>query len=127
MWASLQHPRHVEFYEELQRERCERDEDWQPMIRAVQYLQDQPYAPRLSAFTSHFDFCITTAPEYEDFQDHLTVSIAWMYRKRVFRLSLAESWSVRRQSERLCEERNFPSSVDSLIQGLLLQGGNRDT
>lgn len=121
MWAALQHPRHVQFYEELQRDRYERGEDWQPMIRAVQYLQAQPYASQLYAFTSLADFHITTAPSYEDFQGHRTVGVTWMFRDRAFRLSLGKSWSGRRQNERTCEERDFPSNVDSLIQGLLLQ------
>ena len=71
-------------------------------------------------------FHVTTAPSYEDFQGHRTVGITWMFRERAFRLSLGESWSGRRQNERTCEERDFPLSVDSLIQGLLLQYESRD-
>lgn len=120
MWTALQHPRQVEFYEELQRDRCERGENWQPMIRAMRYLQAQPYASRLFAFTSLAQFHVTTAPCYEEFPGHRAVAITCMLRERGFRLSLVESWSGRRQNECMCEECHFPSSVDSLILGLLL-------
>ena len=120
MWAPLQHPGHVEFYEEFHRGRHDSGEDWQPMIRAVQYLQSQPYAPRLFAFTSLAHFHVTTAPSYQEFPGHRTVGITWSFRDRSFHLSFGESWTGARSHKHTCEEPDFPSSVDSLINGLLL-------
>ena len=125
MWAPLQHPGLVEFYEEFHRGRYERDEDWQPMIRAVQYLQSQPYAPRLFAFTSHANFHVTTAPSYQEFPGHRTVGITWRFRDRSFHLSF-QSGTGARFHKHTCEEQHFPFKVDSLINGLLLYDDYHD-
>jgi hypothetical protein len=96
------------------------------MIRAVRHLQGQQYADRLFAFTSLDHFQVTTAPSYEQLSGHRTVCITWSFRDRTFRLSLGDSLSEHRSNERTCEERDFPSSVDSLIQGLLLLDPGHD-
>ena len=119
MWAPLQDAVHVEFYEEFHRGRWKPDEDWQPMVRAVRYLQAQPYAPRLFAFTSLARFYVTTAPTYEQSKGHRTVGVAWSFHDRVFHLSIGE-WSGCRSHDRSCDEQEFPRSVDSLINVLLM-------
>jgi hypothetical protein len=120
MWAPLQHPGHLELYRELEHA-CYLTEDWQPMIRAIEYLQAQPYASELFAFSSLANFHVTTAPCYQDFSRHGVVSITWSVDRKQFSLALGKPRSHRRESGRTCEERDFPTSVDSLIQGLLIK------
>lgn len=118
MWAPLQHPRHVEFYEEYHRDRYHPGEDWQPMIRAVRYLQSQSYAPSLFAFTSLAHFQVTTAPNYAERDGHHWVSVTWNFSRRQFGLGYSTDPPNIFLS---CEETAFPAAVDSLIQRLFLQ------
>ncbi len=120
MWAELKHPGHVAFYERLQHGRYDPAEDWTPMIQAVQYLQAQPYAERLFAFTSLMHFHVTTAESYGVFDRHLTVGITWAVMEQRFRLSIGNSWTEDREGEVVCEGHEFPWSVEPLMERLLL-------
>ena len=121
MWAALQHSRHVEFYEDFHRDRYHRGEDWQPMVRAIHYLQSQDYAPSLFAFTSLSYFQVTTSPTYAECERHHFVCITWSFAERQFHLAYSAGGWVSPPPERVCEESAFPSAVDTLIQRLLLQ------
>jgi hypothetical protein len=68
MWGPLIDPGFIKFYEELQQ--VWRDDDWQPMIRAIKYVQAQTYSANLFAFTSLAQFNVTTASSYDVYSDH---------------------------------------------------------
>jgi hypothetical protein len=118
MWAELTHPRHVEFYREFHEGRLARDEDWMPMVRAVEYLRSQDYAAELFAFTSHAHFQVTTAPSYSEHQAHSCVGISWHFRNRLFGMSFRERDRPNGDCQNdiiRCTENEFPSAVDALI------------
>ena len=122
MWAALQHSCHVEFYEEFHRNRHYPDEDWQPMVHAVHYLQSQDYAPSLFAFTSLAHFQVTTSPTYAECDHHHFVCITWSFPERKFRLAYSTGgWVTPTEPEQVCDEFLFPSAVDSLIRRLQSQ------
>ena len=118
MWALLEHPRHVEFYEEYHRGRYHSGEDWQPMVRAVRYLQSHSYATSLFAFTSLAHFQVTTAPSHAEREGHHCVGITWHFPRRQFGLGYSTDPATVFQT---CEETAFPAAIDALIQRLLLQ------
>ena len=120
MWAALQHPRHVEFYEEFHRGRSQPGEDWQPMVQAVRFLQSLPDAPALFAFTSLVHFQVTTAPSYAECDGHHFVSVTWAFAERLFRLAYhRQSWIVEGSvPERVCTEAEFSTVVQPLLQRL---------
>ena len=118
MWAELTHPRHVEFYREFHEDRRERDEDWMPMVRAVEYLRSQDYAAELFAFTSHAHFQVTTAPSYSEQQGHACVGITWHFGNRLFGMGFWEHDRPNGDSQKdiiRCTEKEFPSAIDALI------------
>ena len=118
MWAELKHPRHVEFYREFHESRDEFEEDWMPMVRAVEYLRSQDYAAELFAFTSLAHFRITTAPSYAEQAGHSCVGVTWSSRDRLFGLGFWELESVNGESEisiTKCSEEEFPSLVGAFI------------
>ena len=122
MWAPLQHPSHVECYEEYQQHRKSPDQDWMPMVRAVQHLQSLPVASRLYAFTSLWRFHITTSPTYRECDKHASVEIVWHWPERRFHIAfgrLAEGWLDDRPAEQMCEEPGFAAAVEPFIQRLL--------
>jgi hypothetical protein len=122
MWGPLKHPRHVEFYEEFHQGRQSPDQDWMPMVRAVQHLQSLPAASKLYAFTSLWRFHVTTSPTYAECGRHSSVSVIWHFPERRFRLAfgaLAGGWVDDRTPERICEESIFPPTVEPFIQRLL--------
>lgn len=41
MWGALQHPRHIEFYEEFHAGRQDEHQDWMPMVRVVRALAER--------------------------------------------------------------------------------------
>jgi hypothetical protein len=127
MWAPLQNPSHVRFYEELQAERHRPDEDWQPMIQAVRYLQSLPVASSLFAFTSLTRLHVTTSPSYGESRSHSSVCVIWSFQDRHFRLSfdtLAKGWAFDRQPEHICYESSFTSSIEPFIHRLLPEPGS---
>jgi len=122
MWGTLQHLKHVELYEKFHAGRQSNDEDWMPMLRAVQHLQSLPSAPRLHAFTSLWRFHLTTAPSYHDCDKHCSVTIIWRWPERRFYIAfgrLADGWVDDRQPDQICEESAFPIVVEPFIQRLL--------
>jgi|ERR1043166_3716543 hypothetical protein len=122
MWTTLQDPQLIKFYEEFHRGRYHPGEDWQPMVRAVQYLQNRDYAASLFAFTSLAHLVITTAPSYFQCEHHYFVIVVWMFQERQFRIAYdTRGWISDRSPDRICEEPQFPSAVDSLVQRLLLE------
>ena len=122
MWTPLQDPCQVAFYEEMNRESSAPGEDWQPMVRAVQYLQSRDYAPLLFAFTSLAHFQVTTAPSYAECERHHYVGITWAYAERLFYLRyFTKGWTSERAPDRDCTEADFPAVVDAFVRRLLLQ------
>jgi hypothetical protein len=124
MWGPLQHAGHVEFYEKLHRNRRLPDEDWIPMVRAVQHFQSLASAPHLYAFTSLWRFYLTTAPTFQECGRHSAVNINWHWQERQFRLALdalAKGWVDDWQPEESCDETSFPSTVEPFIRLLASQ------
>ena len=122
MWGALQNPRHIEFYEEFHAARQKPDEDWMPMVRAIQHLQSLAIAPRLYAFTSLWRFHLTTAPSYQECERHCSVTIIWRLSDRRFHLAfgrLANGWVDDRRPEQICEESAFAIVIEPFIQRLL--------
>ena len=122
MWGALQHPRHVEFYEEFHAGRQKHDEDWMPMVRTVQHLQSLAVAPRLYAFTSLWRFHLTTAPTYQECDRHCSVTVIWRWTDRRFHIAfgrLADGWVDDRPPERICEESDFAVVIEPFIRRLL--------
>jgi hypothetical protein len=122
MWGALQHPRHVEFYEEFHADRENDEQDWMPMVRAVQHLQSLPVAPRLYAFTSLWRFHLTTAPSYQECDAHCSVTVVWRWTERRYHIAfgrLADGWADDRSPEKICEEAEFPGAIEPFIQRLL--------
>jgi hypothetical protein len=122
MWASLQHPGHVEFYQKFHAGRPSEQEDWMPMVHAVQHLQSLPVAPTLFAFTSLWRFHVTTAPSYAECDRHSSVTVIWRWPERRFHLAfgaLAGGWVDDRPPEQICDESAFASTVEPFIQRLL--------
>src|SRR5580765_6063468 len=125
MWGPLQNPEHVEFYEDFNRRRSAQQEDWMPMVRAVQHLQSLPVASQLFAFTSLWRFYVTTAPSYSEahaHREHRAVSIIWQWPHRHFRLSfstLTKGWVDDWEPHELSGESSFASSVEPLIRRLV--------
>ena len=118
MWTELTDPRQIEFYREFHEGRREQDEDWMPMVRAIEYLQSQHYAKDLYAFTSLVHFQVTTARTYQEQAGHSCVGITWNYRRRSFGLTF---WAFDRHNGDtqkdiiICAEDELPSAVDALI------------
>ena len=118
MWTELKHPRQVEFYLEFHEQGLHRGEDWMPMVRAVEYLQSQPYADEFFAFTSLIHFQVTTAPSYHEQDGHSCVGVTWDCMGHRFGLSF---WSFDRtvgDSETnliTCLETELHSPLDALI------------
>src|SRR5436190_196108 len=130
MWAALQHPRHVEFYEEFHGGRQKHDEDWMPMVRAVRHLRSLPAAPRLYAFTSLWRFHLTTSPTYQECERHCSVTVLWRWPERVFHIAfgrLADGWLDDRQPEQTCEESGFAVVIEAFIQRLLVSSPEKAT
>ncbi|NBR86621.1 MAG: hypothetical protein EB141_07515 [Verrucomicrobia bacterium] len=122
MWAALQHQSHVECYEEYQQHRTSPDQEWMPMVRAVQHLQTLPVAPQLFAFTSLWRFHVTTSPTYRECAQHCSISIIWMWTERRFHIAfgpLANGWLDDRPPEQICAESAFAAVVEPFIQRLL--------
>jgi len=122
MWGALQHPRHVEFYEEFHVGRQSDDQDWMPMVRAIQHLQSLPVAPGLYAFTSLWRFHLTTAPTYQECDRHYSVTVIWRWTDRRFHIAfgrLADGWVDDRPPEQICEESDFAVVIEPFIQRLL--------
>ena len=122
MWGTLQHPRHVEFYEEFHANRQSGEEDWMPMVKAVRHLQSLAVAPSLYAFTSLWRFHATTAPAYLECDGHCSVTIVWRYSDRRFHLALDrldEGWLEDRTPECICAEEEFPLAITPFIERLL--------
>ena len=122
MWGPLQHPRHVEFYEEFHLGRQSPDQDWMPMARAVQHLQSLPFAPALYAFTSLWRFHVTTSPTYQECEKHASVEIVWHWPERRFHIAfgaLADGWLDDRPAEQVCDEPAFSSAAQPFLQRLL--------
>ena len=128
MWGALQHPRHVEFYEDFHACRQDDGEDWMPMARAVQHLQSLAVAPRLYAFTSLWRFHLTTAPTYHERDGHCSVTVIWRWTDRRFLLALgrlAAGWVDDRPPEQICEESGFAAVIEPFIQRLLASSPER--
>jgi hypothetical protein len=122
MWGALQHPSHVEFYEEFHAGRQGEGQDWMPMARAVQHLQLLPVATGLYAFTSLCRFHLTTAPTYPECVRHCSVTVVWRWTDRRFHIAfgrLAEGWVDDRPPERICEESGFAVVIEPFVQRLL--------
>jgi len=122
MWEALQHPGHIEFYEEFHACRKSYDEDWMPMVRALRHLQSLPVAPSLYAFTSLYRFHLTTAPTYEDCDRHCSVSVIWRWTDRRFHIAfgrLADGWVNDRPPEQICEESSFALFIEPFVQRLV--------
>jgi hypothetical protein len=121
MWATLQDPGFLIFYQDFHDGRYFRDEDWQPMIRAVRHLQSQPYASALFAFTSLAHLCVTTAPTFEACAGHHSIGITWAFAERRFHLRYyTDSWIADQPPEIVCEEVAFAVAVDAFVQRLLM-------
>jgi hypothetical protein len=121
MWGRLQNPEHVEFYENFHRGRQNPDEDWMPMVRAVQHLQSLEAAPALYAFTSLWRFHITTSPTYAECDHHSSISVIWRHPERCFHLAfgpLAAGWLDDRAPERICDESSFPLEITPFLRRL---------
>ena len=129
MWGRLQDPGHIEFYEELHTARQrETEEDWMPMVRAIEHLQSIPEASRLYAFTSLWRFHITTAPGYEECDMHCSVTIVWRWQERRFHIALgrlADGWVDDRAAEMISDESNFGALIEPFIQRLLVSSPAR--
>src|SRR5262245_39395596 len=122
MWGALQNPRHVEFYEKFHAARQSEDQDWMPMVGAVQHLQSLPVASSLYAFTSLWRFHLTTAPTYQERDTHCSVTVIWRWSDRVFHIAfgrLADGWVDDRPSEQVCDESSFAAVIDPFVQRLL--------
>ena len=122
MWGALQHPRHVEFYEEIHAGRQSDEQDWMPMVRAVLLLQSLPAAAGLYAFTSLWRFHLTTAPTYQGCDRHCSVTVIWRWTDRRFHIAfgrLADGWVDDRPSEQICDEPGFAVLIEPFIQRLL--------
>ena len=122
MWGPLQDPKHVEFYEAFHVIRQSYDEDWTPMVRAVQQLQSLGVASSLYAFTSLSRFHVTTAPVFQEHEKHCSVSVIWQWRDERFHIAfnrLAEGWVDDRAPEQICDEAAFPVVVEPFIERLL--------
>jgi hypothetical protein len=112
----------VEFYREFHEGRSSEDEDWMPMVRAVQALQTLPAAPALYAFTSLARFHVTTAPKYAECDKHSSASIIWKFPNRLFELAfapLANGWADDRSAEVICQESNFFNAVGPFVDRVL--------
>jgi len=118
MRAPLEDRRFVTFLEELN---GINDQNWQPMIRAISYLQAQAYALRLHASTSLTELLIHAARTPDSSAKSLYVAIAYFPHKQRFRLAMGEAGSGRMSHKNEREPSQFPICVDSLINGLLLQ------
>jgi hypothetical protein len=118
MRAPLEDRGFVTFYEELD---GTNDQNWQPMIRAIRYLQLQQYAPRLHASTSLTELLIHAARTPDSSAKSLYVAIAYFPHKQKFRLAMGDAGSGRMSHKSECEPLQFPMCVGSLINGLLLQ------
>lgn len=126
MWAALQDPGFLVFYQDFHDGRYVRDEDWEPMLRAVRYLQSQPYSPELFAFTSLAHFHVTTAPTFEACAGHHSVGITWAFAERRFHLRYhTESWIADRPPEIICNETTLGAAVDAFVQRLLMTSPTR--
>jgi hypothetical protein len=122
MWGTLRDPKHVEFYKEFQAGRQSENEDWMPMVRAVEHLQSLADAPRLYAFTSLWRFHLTTAQSYQECGRHWSVSVIWRFTDQRFYIAfgrLADGWVEDRPPERICAESDFRQVVEPFIQRLL--------
>jgi hypothetical protein len=122
MWGALQNPEHVEFYKRWHAGRMSDDQDFMPMVRAVQHLQSLPAASSLYAFTSVLQFHITTAPTFEECERHCSVTIVWQLIDRRFHIAfgwLADGWLEDRPPEQICEESRFAVVIEPFIQRLL--------
>lgn len=121
MWCALQNSKHVDFYEHAHRGRQTPEEDWMPMVRAVQLLQSLEAAPTLFAFTSLLRFHVTTSPTYAECDRHFSISIIWRSPERRFHLafcSLAAGWLDDRAPERICDEASFGPEILPFLQRL---------
>ena len=122
MWGALQNPEHVEFYKRWHAGRMSDDQDFMPMVRAVQHLQSLPAASSLYAFTSVLQFHVTTAPTFEECEHHCSVTIVWQLIDRRFYIAfgrLADGWLEDRPPEQICEESRFAVVIEPFIQRLL--------
>lgn len=128
MWAKLVNSRFIDFYLEFHEIRLSYQEDWMPMVRAVKYLQSQEYASRLNAFTSHANFCITTASSHDQTEGHAFVGISWDYEKRTFKVDITEgNWlsGPAKADAIICDEAGLHGVVDALILRLFLSRDQR--
>jgi hypothetical protein len=122
MWAALQHPSHVEFFEKFHAARQKHDEDWMPMVGAVQHMQSLAFAPDLYAFTSRWRFHFTTAPTFGERRSHYSVTIVWRFPERQFHIAfgrLANGWVDDRPPEEICEASGFAVVIEPFVQRLL--------
>ena len=122
MWGPLENPKHVEFYEQFQTARQSHDEDWMPMVRAVQHLQSLAVAPRLYAVTSLRRFHLTTAPTFQEHEKHSSISIIWQAPQKRFHLAfgdLADGWLDDRPPEQICDEATFLIVIELFVERLL--------
>lgn len=122
MWSELNDPKLLAFYHELQEIRRDNDEDWLPMVRAIEFLQEQNYGIELRAFTSHARFQITTALDHDETDGHAFVGIAWKHQNHSFELSFGEFDRAGRIGQKplaVCLEEQFPNAINALIFRLL--------
>lgn len=122
MWGPLQHPSHVEAYQEFHQYRRNPDEDWLPMVRAVQHFQSLPVASKLYAFTAMHWFHVTTSPSYAEAKKHSSISVIWRFREQRCHLafgSLAGDWVKDRAPEVISEECALSTTVEPFLQRLL--------
>ena len=126
MWVALQDPGFLVFYQDFHDGRYSRDEDWEPMLRAVRYLQSQPYASELFAFTSHAHFHVTTAPTFETCAGHHSIGITWAFAERRFHLRYhTDGWIADQPPEIVCEETALAVAMDAFVQRLLMSSPTR--
>ena len=122
MWGTLKNHGHIEFYEECHRGRQSESEDWMPMVRAIEYLQSGREASKLYAFTSLYQFHLTTAPGYETCDEHCSISIIWRWPERRFHIAfgrLGNGWVNDRVPEIDCDQSSFARSIEPFIVRLL--------
>ena len=99
------------------------------MARVVRHLQSLPVDPQLYAFTSLGRFHLTTAPSYQECDQHCSVTVIWRWPDRVFHIAfgrLADGWVGDRSPEMICGEAELAVVIEPFIQRLLAASSDHE-